>query len=205
MSQSKPHLREARKGHFRDTRKDFLHACSMGSELWQRVREARRRTGLRQQDVAERCGIDRVAVSLWESADPKKRTQPSPDNLRHFQAITGAPWEWLQSDDSDLHDRWDPPAETAPLNAEALFDLGAAITALFMKLSESMPGAASDLAASLEQMTGRDLSEDRLASHLLRVLRGQDARESGGRMQAPPILEAIARMPLPAHRNQNQP
>lgn len=41
----------------------------MPSELWQRIRSARKYADLNQGDVAQVCGVGRPAVTLWESKD----------------------------------------------------------------------------------------------------------------------------------------
>ncbi|MDR3414610.1 MAG: S24 family peptidase [Nevskia sp.] len=80
------------------------------SELWQRLREARTRAQLTQQDIANLFGITREAVSQWESPRPEKRTRPSIDQLKQIAKKTGAPFEdYLTNDDIDAGTDWSSP------------------------------------------------------------------------------------------------
>lgn len=76
------------------------------SELWQRLRQARKFADLTQQDLASRCGVTRGAVALWESAEPEHRTKPTTDHLIAISKATKAPLEWLMNDVSDVNDIW---------------------------------------------------------------------------------------------------
>lgn len=82
-------------------RKRSFHNAQMKSEFWQRLRAARRRANLTQQDVADAFGISRVAVSQWESPEPSKRTQPEPDRWQLLARITGHPVSWLLDNEAD--------------------------------------------------------------------------------------------------------
>ena len=50
---------------------------------------------LSQEQVAEACGISRVAVSLWESNDSSKRTKPTINNLKILSKVTGYSIDWI--------------------------------------------------------------------------------------------------------------
>lgn len=76
------------------------------SELYQRIRAARKRAGLRQVDVAIRFEVDRTAVTQWESKDPGRRTRPDIDRLEEFGRMTRTPLWWLLSDDVDISSAW---------------------------------------------------------------------------------------------------
>lgn len=76
------------------------------SELGQRIRAARKRAGLTQQQVAEGFGIDRTAVVQWESKDPKRATRPDVSRLEEFAKLTRTPLWWLLSDESDVTESW---------------------------------------------------------------------------------------------------
>lgn len=76
------------------------------SELGQRIRAARKRVGLTQQQVAECFGIDRTAVVQWESKDPKRATRPDVSRLEEFAKLTRTPLWWLLSDESDVAESW---------------------------------------------------------------------------------------------------
>jgi transcriptional regulator with XRE-family HTH domain len=75
----------------------------MSSQLWQRIRAARTLKGISQQAVADACGgISRNAVSLWETENADKRTEPSWTQLVQLSKLTGAPLEaWLLNDEID--------------------------------------------------------------------------------------------------------
>lgn len=99
----------------------------MSSELWQRIRAARKYKNLRQQDIAEACGVSRGAVAQWEYEDPLKRTTPSIDQMKATAKATGVPLEWLLSDSSNLGDIWqyaviNKPAEITPRSMPPLPD-----------------------------------------------------------------------------------
>ena len=58
----------------------------------ERVRMARRLAGLSQSQLAESVGVQRSAVSHWES--PKGKS-PSVSHLREVALATGTQFEWL--------------------------------------------------------------------------------------------------------------
>lgn len=68
-------------------------------ELWQRIRVAREQSGLRQEDIASACGISRNAVTQWESANPDRRTVPTPTNLKILAKLTGRTLDWFLEGD----------------------------------------------------------------------------------------------------------
>jgi transcriptional regulator with XRE-family HTH domain len=76
------------------------------TELYERIKEARRRAELTQEDVAKRCGLTRNAVTLWESSRAAQRTSPQIPEIRIICEATGAPVEWLLYDTSGLNDDW---------------------------------------------------------------------------------------------------
>lgn len=120
MRNSKPHLRTKRKVHLLALRKPTLQATRMASELWQRLRGARKYGDKTQQDVADACSVSREAVSQWETPDPSKRTSPNIFKLKLVSNLTGAPMEWLLNDESDLTiEQWldAPTAPSAPNRA----------------------------------------------------------------------------------------
>ncbi|AFC86350.1 S24 family peptidase [Frateuria aurantia] len=73
----------------------------MSDQLWKRIKEARTAAKLTQQAVADAFGIDRVAVSLWESSSDARRTRPDIGRLRELAKITGVKMEWLLGADGD--------------------------------------------------------------------------------------------------------
>lgn len=76
------------------------------SELWQRIRAARRRAGLTQSDVAAHFEIDRTAVAQWEAKREDRRTRPDIARLEELGHLTRTPIWWLMSDDVDVLDPW---------------------------------------------------------------------------------------------------
>jgi len=81
----------------------------MKSELWQRIREVRRRKNLTQQAVADWFGIDRGSVSQWESVNPDTRTTPDVERLMEISRRTGAPLEsYLLNDEAPVDADWGP-------------------------------------------------------------------------------------------------
>ncbi|MBU2713621.1 helix-turn-helix transcriptional regulator [Zooshikella harenae] len=72
------------------------------SELWERIRAARASACLTQEELANKLGVARPTIGLWESPDPKKRTQPRDKTLQKIAEITGAPYGWLISDESEI-------------------------------------------------------------------------------------------------------
>jgi transcriptional regulator with XRE-family HTH domain len=57
-----------------------------------RIRLARRHAGFSQARLAEAIGVQRSAVSHWESPQGKN---PSVDHLRTMALVTGVTFEWL--------------------------------------------------------------------------------------------------------------
>lgn len=84
----------------------FYTALAMSSELWQRLRQARRFADLTQQDLANKCGISRGAVALWEASEPEHRTRPTTDHLIRVADVCNVPLEWLLNDASELDAIW---------------------------------------------------------------------------------------------------
>lgn len=78
----------------------------MPSQLWQRLRAARKYADLRQQDVATACGVGRTAVTLWESADENARTRPDLNLMPVLAKLYKLPVEWLMNDGANVDDVW---------------------------------------------------------------------------------------------------
>lgn len=76
----------------------------MPSELWQRIRAARKYADLRQQDVADVCKVSRAAVAQWEYDDMERRTTPSIDQMKALAKLSGVPLDWLLNDRANLDD-----------------------------------------------------------------------------------------------------
>lgn len=84
----------------------YFHNAAMASELWQRIKAARKHANLTQQDIADKFGVTRSAVAQWESSDPAKRTRPRFEMLLKISETTGCPFNWLLSDESELNETW---------------------------------------------------------------------------------------------------
>ena len=76
------------------------------SELWQRLRQARKFADLTQQDLADACSVTRGAVGQWEAAEIEHRTKPTTEHLITVARVTRVPLEWLLNDTSDLNALW---------------------------------------------------------------------------------------------------
>lgn len=74
------------------------------SELWQRIKFARKQVGLSQEKLGDLCDppVSKSAVGQWESPEKGKRTTPKYENLISVSISTGASLEWLLSEASIL-------------------------------------------------------------------------------------------------------
>jgi transcriptional regulator with XRE-family HTH domain len=81
----------------------------MSTELWQRLRAARKAAGLTQEELGRRIGVTRASVSQWEAPEKDKRTIPRWEHIASVSAVTGAPQDWLMSDESELESFWFAP------------------------------------------------------------------------------------------------
>jgi transcriptional regulator with XRE-family HTH domain len=111
------------------------NASAPMSELWQRLRQARKYADLTQADLAKACGVTRGAVALWEAAEIEHRTKPTTDHLVQISKKTRVPLEWLLNDAASTEALWkltgefgdnEPspaPAPAAVLEPDVLPDL----------------------------------------------------------------------------------
>lgn len=76
------------------------------SEMWQRIKAARKRAGLTQADVAAHFDIDRTAITQWEARSSSRRTRPDIARLEEFAHLTRTPVWWLLSDEVDVLEPW---------------------------------------------------------------------------------------------------
>lgn len=108
-------------------------AALMPSQLWERLRAARRYADLTQREVAIAVGLTRSAVAQWEAAEVDQRTRPSVEHLIVVSKLTKAPLEWLMNDASRLDDLYKlaatndaalaAPAQAPPKVPEVLPDV----------------------------------------------------------------------------------
>jgi transcriptional regulator with XRE-family HTH domain len=67
----------------------------MSEILAKKIFEARKAAGMTQAQLADRLGLTRGAVTLWESSNPETRSSPSIAMLRKFSETVGVPIFWL--------------------------------------------------------------------------------------------------------------
>lgn len=127
-----------------------------------RLKSVRDYLGLTQEELADKAGVDRSSLSLWES----NRTTPRSSTLKKIAKATGAPFEWLfdgtgQDEPSavmrnvGLAAQVDAAsvADTADSISAAIDDLLKAREAINSALFELQPEQAQDL--QLEQFVSR--------------------------------------------------
>lgn len=78
----------------------------MASQLWERLRAARRFADMTQAQLAAACGVTRSAYAFMESKDPNARTRPSAEQVMAIAKLTRVPVEWLLNDAVDAGDVW---------------------------------------------------------------------------------------------------
>ena len=78
----------------------------MSSQLWQRLRAARKFADLTQANLAAACGITRSGYAFFEAGDPNSRTRPNTDQIMAIAKLTKVPIEWLLNDSVDPGDVW---------------------------------------------------------------------------------------------------
>lgn len=149
----------------------------MPSQLWERLRAARRHADLTQREVAVACGLTRSAVAQWEASEPEQRTRPNSDHLIVFSRLTKAPLEWLMNDASRLDDLYrvvadadaaQPPATAPPKVPEVLPDVRSPGKVFcFAQTPEQV-------AAKLAQLQAEDIG---LEKHLILVSVGCETKQ----------------------------
>lgn len=78
----------------------------MASQLWQRLRAARKFADLTQAQLASVCNVTRSGYAFFESSDDNARTRPNTDQIMAIAKLTRVPIEWLLNDTSDPGDVW---------------------------------------------------------------------------------------------------
>ncbi|MDE1464819.1 helix-turn-helix domain-containing protein [Spartinivicinus poritis] len=71
--------------------------------LFEKIKEARVRAELTQEELAEMCGVSRATVCQWESQDSTKRLKPRKANLHKISQATGVSLHWLKSKSEQVH------------------------------------------------------------------------------------------------------
>lgn len=78
----------------------------MPSQLWERLRAARRYADMTQAQLAAACGVTRSAYAFMESKDPNARSRPSAEQVMAIARLTKVPVEWLMNDAVDPGEVW---------------------------------------------------------------------------------------------------
>lgn len=110
----------------------------MASELWQRLRTARKFADLRQEDISKVCKVTRSAVAQWEAKEVEKRTTPSIDQVRAIAKLCKLPVEWMLNDSANTDDVWEIGKLHTPANipVATLFEPGKRLDSAFEKAIE---------------------------------------------------------------------
>lgn len=78
----------------------------MASQLWQRLREARKFANVRQADMAKAAGVTRSGYAFWETKDDASRTRPNVEQMVAISNLTKVPVAWLMDDNANVNDLW---------------------------------------------------------------------------------------------------
>lgn len=76
------------------------------SQLWQRLRAARKFADLTQAQLAAVCNVTRSGYAFFESSDDNARTRPNTDQIMAIAKLTKVPIDWLLNDASEPGDVW---------------------------------------------------------------------------------------------------
>lgn len=76
----------------------------MASEMWERLRAARRGANLTQMQIAKRLGITRAGYAFHETAHADSRTMPNVEQIKIIASMVGVPPEVLMNDALDVTD-----------------------------------------------------------------------------------------------------
>ena len=122
-----------------------------------RVRLARRHAGLSQAKLAQAIGVQRSAVSHWESPQGKN---PSVDHLRTVATVTGVAFEWLATGRGKMQ-----------LSEDAMLDSVSAADAILVEdplelrlvtsVREASPRTRIAMVEILEELTAKRLGRTR--------------------------------------------
>lgn len=149
----------------RDPQVSVRHTCRVATELNERIRFARTEAGLSQQALADAAGVSRPAVSQWESGGGVDR-----ENLLAVCRATGAPVQWMMSNDSKLDRTWDIPLRIPSLMQPAVSDEQAAYLVPYFE-----PRSQSDAYARIAALADDDGDSVELepeVAELVRFARG---------------------------------
>ncbi len=106
-----------------------------------RLRDARERHGLTQEDISERIGASKAQINRYENG----KSDPTPDVLMRLATELDVPIDWLlgRSDDEPLAGSGNTPEEDALLRYARKGDVEGAMR-LLLKMKRSSPPEDSD-------------------------------------------------------------
>jgi transcriptional regulator with XRE-family HTH domain len=120
-----------------------VRTTDANKETGERIRFARKRAGLNQDEVATRMGLSRASVSNWELGQGIKR-----ENLVSFAQITGVSAEWLMTGEPNLAPKGDKASDQASVLEIDFAQLERLIAAAFELLGKSV-GQSQELAKAI--------------------------------------------------------
>jgi transcriptional regulator with XRE-family HTH domain len=130
-----------------DTAAPLSNNASMASELWQRLRALRSRTGLSGEAFGAKLDASKAAVSQWEASEPERRTTPDLAKVVRMKQCFGVPLDWLLDDASDPDFAWwELPIPTRAAGTPGLVDT---LEALGEHLSRTPPDVREAVATNL--------------------------------------------------------
>lgn len=133
----------------------------MKSQLWQRIRAARKFADLRQQDIAAPCGVGRSTVALWESKMEENRTKPDLDQLKTLARLTRLPLDFFINENADPEDVWKIGAQHKPVQIEQQVAPGKLLDAFVRAVEFEVMQHRPDLAAGFAASVGSGLARIR--------------------------------------------
>lgn len=122
-----------------------------------RIRLARRHAGLSQAKLAEAIGVQRSAVSHWESPQGKN---PSVDHLRTVATVTGVAFEWLATGRGKMQLSEDAVLDSVSA-ADAILVEDSLELRLVTAFREASPRTRVAMVEILEELTARRLGRPR--------------------------------------------
>lgn len=122
-----------------------------------RIRLARRHAGLSQAKLAEAIGVQRSAVSHWESPQGKN---PSVDHLRTVATVTGVAFEWLATGRGKMQLSEDAVLDSVSA-ADAILVEDSLELRLVTSFREASPRTRIAMVEILEELTAKRLGRSR--------------------------------------------
>ena len=122
-----------------------------------RIRLARRQAGMSQAKLAEAIGVQRSAVSHWESPQGKN---PSVDHLRAVAMVAGITFEWLATGRGKMQLSDDAKFDSVSA-AGAILVGGQLVLRLVQSFREASPRTRIALVEIVEELTAKRLGRTR--------------------------------------------